>query len=127
MKVKKYEDLKVWQKAMLLAKTMYGLQKQLPKEETYGLGDQIRRAAVSIPSNIAEGFGRDTDKEFRHFLSIARGSLYETKTQLQLAESLGYLQIDTDTSLQMDEVGKLLNGLARSLTPSDKPLTASDS
>lgn len=127
MKVKKYEDLKVWQKAMLLAKTVYGLQKQLPKEETYGLGDQIRRAAVSIPSNIAEGFGRDTDKEFRHFLSIARGSLYETKTQLQLAESLGYLQIDTDTSLQMDEVGKLLNGLARSLTPSDKPLTASDS
>ena len=116
MKVKRYEDLKVWQKAMLLAKTVYGLQKQLPKEETYGLGDQIRRAAVSIPSNVAEGFGRDTNKDFKHFLSIARGSLYETKTQLQLAESLGYLQIDADTYAQMDEVGKLLNGLTRSLT-----------
>ena len=116
MKVKRYEDLKVWQKAMLLAKTVYGLQKQLPKEETYGLCDQIRRAAVSIPSNIAEGFGRDTNKDFKHFLSIARGSLYETKTQLQLAEGLGYLQIDADTSAQMDEVGKLLNGLTRSLT-----------
>ena len=81
MKVKRYEELVVWQKAMLLAKRVYCVQKKLPKEEIYGLGDQIRRAAVSIPSNIAEGFGRDTDKEFKHFLSIARGSLFETKTQ----------------------------------------------
>ena len=113
--VKRYEDLVVWQKAMLLAKRVYRLQKQFPKEELYGLGDQIRRAAVSIPSNIAEGFGRDTDKEFRHFLSIARGSLFETKTQLQLAESLGYLTFDLEMTALFDEVGKLLNGLCRSL------------
>ena len=82
MKVKCYEDLVVWQKAMLLAKRVYCLQRSLPKEEVYALGDQIRRAAVSVPSNIAEGFGRESDKDFRHYLSIARGSLCEVKTQL---------------------------------------------
>ena len=115
MKVKSYEELIAWQKAMLLAKMVYGVQKQLPKEETYGLGDQIRRAVVSIPSNIAEGFGRESQNEFQHFLSIARGSLFEVKTQLQLAESLGYLNIDAETLLLIDEVGKLVNGLSRSL------------
>ena len=65
MKVKSYEELIAWQKAMLLAKMVYGVQKQLPKEETYGLGDQIRRAVVSIPSNIAEGFGRESQNEFQ--------------------------------------------------------------
>ena len=113
--VKSYEELIVWQKAMQLAKMVYGIQKQLPKEEVYGLGDQIRRAAVSIPSNIAEGFGRDTEKEFRHFLSIARGSLFETKTQLQLAEDLGFLHCENDLLLLFDEVAKLINGLWRSL------------
>jgi len=118
MTVKRYEELVVWQKAMLLAKKVYCVQKQLPKEEIYGLGDQIRRAVVSIPSNIAEGFGRDTDKEFKHFLSIARGSLFETKTQLQLAENLGYLTIDSEMLALFDEIGRLLNGLSRSLTVS---------
>ena len=118
MKVKSYEELIAWQKAMLLAKMVYGVQKQLPKEETYGLGDQIRRAVVSIPSNIAEGFGRESQNEFQHFLSIARGSLFEVKTQLQLAESLGYLNIDEETLLLIDEVGKLVNGLSRSLRTS---------
>lgn len=116
MKVKRYEELIVWQKAMLLARMVYGLQKQLPKEEIYGLGDQIRRAVVSISSNIAEGFGRDTDKEFKHFLSIARGSLFETRMQLQLADGLGYLTIDSEMMALFDEIGKLLNGLSRSLT-----------
>ncbi len=115
MKVKSYEELVVWQKAMLLAKMVYGVQKQLPKEEMYGLGDQIRRAVVSIPSNIAEGFGRGSDAEFKRFLAIARGSLFEVKTQLQLAESLGYLRLDEEISSLIDEVGKLLNGLSRSL------------
>lgn len=118
MTVKRYEELVVWQKAMLLAKKVYCVQKQLPKEEMYGLGDQIRRAVVSIPSNIAEGFGRDTDKEFKHFLSIARGSLFETKTQLQLAENLGYLTIDSEMLALFDEIGRLINGLSRSLTVS---------
>ena len=119
MKVKSFEELVVWQKAMLLAKSVYVLQKQLPKEEVYGLGDQIRRAVVSIPSNVAEGFGRESKSEFKHFLSIARGSLYEVKTQLQLAESLGYLQVDANVLELAADVGKLLNGLSRSLVSSD--------
>ena len=73
MKVKSYEELIVWQRAMLLAKMVYGVEKQLSMEETYGLGDQIRRAVVSIPSNIAEGFGRESQNEFKRFLSITRG------------------------------------------------------
>lgn len=116
MKVMRYEDLIVWQRAMLLAKLVYKVQKDLPKEEVYSLGDQIRRAVVSIPSNIAEGFGRESDKEFRRFLAIARGSLYETKTQLQFAESLGYLNMEADLLSLFDEVGRLINGLSRSLT-----------
>ena len=123
MKVKSYEELVAWQKAMLLAKMVYGIQKQLPKEEVYGLGDQIRRAVVSVPSNIAEGFGRGSDAEFKRFLAIARGSLFEVKTQLQLAESLGYLRLDEEISSLMDEVGKLLGGLSRALS-TRQPLTA---
>ena len=126
MTVKRYEELVVWQKAMLLAKRVYCVQKQLPKEEIYGLGDQIRRAVVSIPSNIAEGFGRDTDKEFKHFLSIARGSLFETKTQLQLAESLGYLILAPEVITLIDEVGRLINGFSRSLTTARQRLSAKD-
>ena len=116
MKVKRYEELVAWQRAMELTKRVYALQKNLPKEEVYSLGDQIRRAAVSIPSNIAEGFGRGTDKDFKYFLSIARGSLFEAKTQLQLADSLGYLRFDEELSLLFDEVGKLINGISRSLS-----------
>ena len=125
MKVRRYEELLVWQKAMLLAKMVYAVQKHLPKEEMYGLGDQIRRAAVSVPSNIAEGFGRDTDKEFRHFLSIARGSLYEAKTQLELAESLCFLQIPSDLIDLFSEVAKLINGLSRYLLDSRSSLVVS--
>ena len=115
MRVKCYEELIVWQKAMLLAKLVYGIQKQLPKEEVYGLGDQIRRAVVSIPSNIAEGFGRESNKEFKHFLSIARGSLFEVKTQLQSAQSFECLELDNDILDLIEEVGKLIRGLSKSL------------
>ena len=116
MRMRSYEDLLVWQKSMLLAKKVYLIQRGLPKAELYGLGDQIRRAVVSVPSNIAEGFGRGSDSEFKRFLAIARGSLFEVKTQLQLAESLGYLLLEEEISSLMDEVGKLLSGLSRSLT-----------
>lgn len=116
MRMRCYEDLLVWQKAMLLAKMVYVIQKQLPKEEVYGLGDQIRRAVVSVPSNIAEGFGRGSDTEFKHFLSIARGSLFEVKTQLQLASELGFLQLMPNLTQLIDEVGKLITGLSKTLT-----------
>lgn len=119
MKVRNYEELVAWQKAMLLSKRVYDLQRNLPKEEMYGLGDQIRRAVISIPSNIAEGFGRESDKDFKRFLSIARWSLFETKTQLQLGELLGYFMLDSEILELCDEVGRLINGLTRSLTTSD--------
>ena len=115
MKVKTYEELEVWQVAMQLAEKVYVLQKQLPKEEVYGLGDQIRRAVVSVPSNIAEGFGRDSTADFVHFLYIARGSLFETRTQLELARRLGYLDVSVDLIATMDSVARLLNGLIRAL------------
>ena len=115
MKVKTFEELIAWQKAMELAEAVYRLQKSLPKEEVYGLGDQIRRAVVSIPSNIAEGFGRDSTKDFQHFLAIARGSLFEVKTQLTLAHRLGYLDVKPEMWNLFTEVGKVINGLSRSL------------
>ena len=89
--IKNYRDLEVWQLSMDFVEAIYKALKTFPPEERYGICDQIRRAAVSVPSNIAEVFGRDTPKEFAHFLSIARGSLYETMTQLELASRLGYL------------------------------------
>ena len=102
-----------------LGKYCVWVQKQLPKDEVYGLGNQIRRAVVSVPSNIAEVFGRETDKDFKHFLSIARGSLYETKTQLALAESLGFLRMPSELIDLFSEVAKLINRLSRYLSTND--------
>lgn len=87
----KFKELKVWQKAMELVKETYLVTHQLPKSEQFGLISQINRCAVSIPSNIAEGAGRNSSKEFLHFLSIANGSAYELETQLLLIIDLGFL------------------------------------
>lgn len=96
---------------------VYNLIKTFPKEEIYGLSGQLRRVIVSVPSNIAEGQGRDSVKGFIHYLSISYGSLMEVETQLQIAANLGYLkQVEVDKLLeQTAEVGRLLNGLSRSL------------
>ena len=91
MGVKSYKDLIVWQKAMDLVVLVYQITSLFPKEELYGLTNQVRRAAVSIPSNIAEGQARKSTLEFKHFLSIARGSLAEVETQLLIAARLNYL------------------------------------
>ena len=108
-----YRDLIVWQKAMALARHAYALSKGLPKSEAYGLLTQIRRAAVSIPSNIAEGHGRLTDSQFRHFLGNARGSLYEMQTQVELAGGLGYIDEEhvRELMVQGAEIARLINGL----------------
>ena len=90
----KYQELKVWQKAMDLVVEIYALLKLLPKEEMYALSDQMRRAAVSIPSNIAEGQQRLSEKEFSNFLSFSRGSAAELETQLLICVKLGYLTSD---------------------------------
>ncbi len=110
---KSYRDLIVWQKAMALAQQVYGLSAELPRNEAYGLLSQMRRAAVSVPSNIAEGQGRLTDLQFRHFLGNARGSLYEMQTQLELAGNLGYLdkRLVQELTEQGWEVARLINGL----------------
>jgi four helix bundle protein len=114
---KSYRDLIVWQKAMELARQVYTLTASLPRSEVYGLLPQLRRAAVSVPSNIAEGQGRLTDLQFRHFLGNARGSLNELQTELELAADLGYLDKHHVRNL-MDqglEVARLINGLLTSL------------
>ena len=118
LEIRSYQDLIVWQKSMEMVKLIYSLTKRLPKEETYGLSDQLRRAAVSIPSNIAEGAGRFNTKDYVHFLRIARGSKNEIETQLLICEQLGYLsKEDISVSLQLcDEIGKMLNAMLLKLT-----------
>ena len=108
-----YKKLIVWQKAMELVRSVYRLSKGFPTDERYALTDQLRRAAISIPSNIAEGCGRTSRKDYAHFLSIARGSLYETMTQLQIAQDLGYIEISEDLKVLSDDVGKILTTLMK--------------
>jgi four helix bundle protein len=111
-----YKDLQVWQKAIALVTQIYTATRVFPKEEMFGLASQMRRAAVSIPSNIAEGQARLTRGEFRQFLGHAKGSLAELETQLIIAQNLGYLT-EPDTLLaQSSEVARMLNGLLNSLT-----------
>jgi len=117
MKVKSYKELIVWQKSMDLVEEIYSATRTFPKEEIYALTNQLRRASVSIASNIAEGQGRQTTADFCRHLSIANGSLYETETQILISQRLKYLPERTAHGLMQltGEVGRLLNGLVRSL------------
>lgn len=117
MKAKNYQELIVWQKAMDLVEQVYVVSKSFPREEVYGLTSQLRRAAVSIPSNIAEGQGRRTTPDFLRHLSIAYGSLREVETQILIAARLRYLKDGKcqDVMNLTGEVGRLLNGLMASL------------
>lgn len=110
-----YKELEVWQVAMSLAEAVYKCTRSFPKEELFGLTSQIRRAAVSIPSNIAEGASRAGSKEFLQFLHIARGSASELETQLLLAEKLGYVSKIDELLANLTSIRKLINGLIRSL------------
>ena len=112
-----YRKLIVWQKAMRLAKAVYALINQFPATEKYALSDQVRRAVVSIPSNIAEGCGRASNRDYAHFLSIARGSLYETMTQLELAQSLGYIDAIKDVEELASEISRMLTSLMKKYIP----------
>src|SRR5258708_7639233 len=118
MAVRSFRELVVWQKAMGLAETIYTVTRAWPREEIYGLTSQIRRAAVSVPSNIAEGQGRMTRGEFVNHLGIAYGSLLEVETQVLLAQRLGYARrIEADrVCAAAAEVGRLLNGLLHALS-----------
>jgi four helix bundle protein len=108
-----HRDLIAWQKAMELVSRVYAVTHAFPKDELYGLTSQLRRAAVSVPSNLAEGYSRNSRNEFHHFVGQARGSLAEIETQVEVAGNLGYLSADTCAELQLrvDEVGRLLTGL----------------
>lgn len=126
MGILNYRDLIAWQKAMDLVEEVYRATREFPSDELYGLTSQLRRAVVSVPSNIAEGRSRRSTHEFLHHLWIARGSLSEAETQLMIARRLAYIseQRTLDLLGLSEEVGRLINGLANSLNrPTSVPLT----
>jgi four helix bundle protein len=116
-KIKSYEDLKVWQQSILLVERIYILTEIFPKKEQYRLVDQLCRAAVSVPSNIAEGSMRHTTREYIRFIGIAQGSLAEVETQLIISQRLNYLKEDSfmSTMTLAREIGKMLNALRQAL------------
>jgi four helix bundle protein len=117
MSVSSYRDLEVWKKAVQLAKAVYRMTEAFPRHEVYGITSQLRRAAVSVPANIAEGRVLATTKEFLRHLSIARGSLAELETLLTIAEQLAYCQPGTAHEIlhRCDEISRMLSGLRNSL------------
>jgi four helix bundle protein len=112
-----YRDLEVWQAAMRLVLDVYRDTASFPKQEMFGLTSQLRRAAVSVASNIAEGKGRFSDRELSQFLSVSRGSVFEIETQVTIAEELGFLAKPQSKELQnrCAELGRLLNGLIKAV------------
>ncbi len=115
--VRSFRDLIVWQRGIDVTVAVYRLTKDFPREEMYGLTSQIRRSAVSVPSNIAEGHGRLNTREFRHFVAIARGSNFELQTQLEIAKALkfGDPVLLAEVESLSHEVGRMLFGLLESL------------
>ena len=123
MRSNRYQDLIAWPRAIMFVKRVYAVTSELPQEEMFGLKSQMRRSAVSVASNIAEGQGRATAGEFHQFLGLARGSLYELETQILIASELGYVSAEQrDSSLdEAGELGRILNGLMSSVKPSRRP------
>jgi four helix bundle protein len=116
--IKSYKDLLIWKKGITIVKLIYQLVKTFPQEEMYALSSQLKRASVSIPSNIAEGYGRNTDKSFSHFLDITRGSLFEIETQLIIAKELGFitnLELFQELLNQIEEESKMINAFSKTL------------
>jgi len=118
--VRSYKDLNVWKRSMRLCELVYEITQTYPASERFGLSAQMRSAAVSVPSNIAEGHGRLATKEYRQFLGIARGSLCELETQILISTRLGYLTPDRDECVALvNETSRMLNGLIRVITAKD--------
>ena len=115
--VKSYKDLTVWRRAVELSLAIYRLTASFPAEERFGITSQLRRAGVSVPSNIAEGYGRGSRKDYKQFLAIARGSTLEVQTQLFIANELGYCGLDPLNEAQKlsEEVSKMLYSLIQKL------------
>lgn len=112
-----FRNLMVWKKSRILVVRIYQLTQKFPQSELFGLTNQMRRAAVSISSNISEGYGRQSDTEFLYFLRVAKGSLFEVETQLYIAQDLGYILGSENESAQLlcDEISRMLSGLKQSL------------
>lgn len=125
-KINSYRDLIVWQKSMALVKSVYSVVRSyFPNNEEYALSSQIRRSCISIPSNIAEGFGRNSTKDYVRFLQIARGSLFELQTQIMISFDLGYIDTELQNEIikSTNEIEKMLNSLITKLENSmDKKL-----
>lgn len=115
--IKSFRDLLVWQKSMVLVTEVYNYTGRYPKEELYGITSQIRRSAVSVPSNIAEGYGRRSTGDYTRFLQISVGSLYELDTQLEISRNLGYLTDEqfSNLSANCNEISKMLHSLIKKL------------
>src|ERR1035438_1896048 len=111
--LKTHKNLEAWKISRSLVKDIYLLTKKYPKDEIYGLTNQIKRAAVSIPSNIAEGASRGSSKEFIHFLHFALGSLSELDTQIILSMDLGFIEEPTSVIEKIERIGRLLSGLIK--------------
>jgi four helix bundle protein len=117
VQINSYKDLQVWQKSMEIVLAIYTETRTFPANEQYGLISQLKRAAISIPANIAEGYGRNSSKSYAGFLKIARGSLYEMEIELLIAEKLKFIQAENKLSLfnTIEEVTKMLNSLIRKI------------
>jgi four helix bundle protein len=120
--IKSYKDLEIWRKGILLSMEIYSLTSSFPVNEQYGLTSQVRRAATSIPANIAEGYGRESGKNYIQFLKISRGSLYELDTFLTIARGLKYLSKEQREHLyqQTEELSKMINSLIKKLDQNSK-------
>jgi four helix bundle protein len=123
MAIRSYRDLKVWQRSMALAESVYRVTSVFPREEQFGLTAQARRAAVSIPANIAEGYGRESTASYVNFLRIAQGSLKELETHLILASRIAFATAASIDPLleETDQIGRMLRSLIRSLRPLPTP------
>ncbi len=115
MTVKSYKELIVWQKSIDLVSLIYNISKGFPEDEKFGLTSQIRRASVSVPSNIAEGWGRLSRKNYIHFLRISRGSLFEVETQIIIAKNLKYFDDSKEIDNLIVEISKMLNAMMSKL------------
>ena len=118
MEIKSYRDLIVWQKSMELVMSVYSITKEFPKEELYAITSQIRRSAVSVPSNIAEGYGRNSTQDYVRFLQIACGSLYELQTQLEISVNLNYMEREKSEVIftLINEIERMLNKMISKLS-----------
>jgi len=121
-RVSSFKDLEIWQRSIGLVEEIYRITKSFPQEETYGLSSQLRRAAISIPSNIAEGFARASEKEYKQFLYVSLGSCAEVSTQITIADRLGYLKQEKADVLsdEVKQISKMTMGLIKKLKTIDR-------